>query len=333
MTKVVGVSFGTKDGRNDAFCKEALMGAREEGCEVEFIHAMDLDIRHCTGCQSCVFAQCAGRGNPCIHKDDFDWLMTELFHADGVLFVDPIFENGCSGLFKTVCDRFGPRTDTGMCRMAQETAEKNKAEGKPYRDIDPAILNPRVCVSFIAMGGSEWGTSAQADHQMQAMSPSWKMIDNEWVPWSQKALVDDEVIARAHQAGVNLARAAKDFDTATTLARGACPHCQNNNFYLWPGTNKVTCTVCGLDGHIAFDEKGNVEVHYTHEETHDERGLFRAHDTDEGKQIHGEDINRMYAEIGPLMQDERLKARRAAYKAFVSPAYPPYYVDGKRPSK
>ena len=92
--------------------------------------------------------------------------MQELFHADGVLFVDPTsLRARSSGLFKTVCDRFGPRTDTGMCRLAQQLADKNKAEGKPYRDIDPAILDPRVCVSFIGMGGSEWGTSCQADHQ------------------------------------------------------------------------------------------------------------------------------------------------------------------------
>ena len=31
MTKIVGVSFGTKNGNNDALCKEALMGAKESG--------------------------------------------------------------------------------------------------------------------------------------------------------------------------------------------------------------------------------------------------------------------------------------------------------------
>ena len=28
-----------------------------------FIHAMDLDIRHWTGCQTCVMSQYAGKGN------------------------------------------------------------------------------------------------------------------------------------------------------------------------------------------------------------------------------------------------------------------------------
>ena len=54
MTKILGVSFGTKNGNNDSICKEALKGAQEAGCEVEFIRAMDLNIKHCTGCITCV---------------------------------------------------------------------------------------------------------------------------------------------------------------------------------------------------------------------------------------------------------------------------------------
>ena len=39
MTKVLGISFGTKNGNNDCVCKEVLKGAQEAGCEVEFIRA------------------------------------------------------------------------------------------------------------------------------------------------------------------------------------------------------------------------------------------------------------------------------------------------------
>ena len=60
MTKIVGVSFGTKNGNNDTICKVALLAAQEAGCEIEFIHAQDLDIRHCTGCIACVKALMSG---------------------------------------------------------------------------------------------------------------------------------------------------------------------------------------------------------------------------------------------------------------------------------
>ena len=73
------------------------------------------------------------------------------------------------------------------------------------------------------------------------------------------------------------------------------------------------------------------EVYYLDEETHDERGLYRAHDTASGKQIHGEDIGKMYAEIGPLLAGEEYKQHKAAWKAFLEPTYPPYYVNGRRP--
>ena len=35
--KVLGISFGTKNGTNDTVCKVALKGAQEAGAEVEFI--------------------------------------------------------------------------------------------------------------------------------------------------------------------------------------------------------------------------------------------------------------------------------------------------------
>ena len=105
MTKVLGVSFGTKNGNNDSICKEALMGAVEEGCEVEFIRAMDLNIKHCTGCITCVKMLMSGQGNMCIHKDDFDWLFFKMAEADGIIMCNPIFETGASGLFHTIMGR------------------------------------------------------------------------------------------------------------------------------------------------------------------------------------------------------------------------------------
>ena len=48
--KILGISGGTKNGNNDAMCKEALMGAKEAGAEVEFINLNELHIEHCTGC-------------------------------------------------------------------------------------------------------------------------------------------------------------------------------------------------------------------------------------------------------------------------------------------
>ena len=92
--KILGISAGTKNGGNDGMCREALMAAKDAGAEVEFINLYDLNIKHCTGCTACVQAIFTGKGNMCVLKDDFDWLLNKMYDADGILFAVPIFEKG-----------------------------------------------------------------------------------------------------------------------------------------------------------------------------------------------------------------------------------------------
>ena len=81
-------------------------------------------------------------------------------------------------------------------------------------------------ISFIAVGGSDWGSLVQMDHGMIAMSPMWKIIDNDKFQWSKTILMDDKALARAHQIGVNIANAAKDIPNATWQGEeGVCPVC------------------------------------------------------------------------------------------------------------
>lgn len=320
MTKIVGVSFGTKNGNNDCICKEVLRACQEEGCEIEFIRAMDLDIKHCTGCITCVKMLMSGTKNMCIHKDDFDWLAFEMFNADGVIMVDPIFETGASGLFHTVMDRFGPRMDTGNNFISTQIAQGRLAQGgdaaKGVVVPDPAIMSPKV-VSYIGIGGSDWGTHVQSEHQIQAMTPSWKVIDNEWVPWSKTALLEDALIERAHQIGVNLANAAKDIDNASYQGEpGVCPHCNCNDFYLVPGENRVICCVCGLEGTVSIED-GAVKVSYRDEDLH------KAHDIISGKQIHGKDIQENEGRLAEMKKTQAYKDRVAFYRDFIIPTMPP----------
>ena len=320
MTKIVGVSFGTKNGNNDCICKEVLKACQDEGCEIEFIRAMDLDIRHCTGCITCVKMLMSGTRNMCVHKDDFDWLAFEMFNADGVIMVDPIFETGASGLFHTIMDRFGPRMDTGNNFIGTQIAQARLAEGGPAAKgvvvPDPAIMSPKV-VSYIGIGGSDWGTHVQSEHQLQAMTPSWKVIDNEWVAWSKTALMDDSLIERAHQIGVNLANAAKDIEHATYQGKpGVCPHCNCNDFYLVPGENRAICCVCGLEGTVSVDDAG-VHVTYADEDLH------KAHDIQSGKEIHGKDIAENEGKLAEMQKTQAYKDRVAYYRDLIQPTMPP----------
>ena len=191
-------SSGTKNGNNDCIGKEVLRACQEEGCEIEFIRAMNSSISSTApGASRGVKMLMSGTKNMCIHKDDFDWLAFEMFNADGVIMVDPIFETGASGLFHTVMAASGrawtPVTTSSAPRSRRavwlRAAMRRRASSVP----DPATTSPKV-VSYIGIGGSDWGTHVQSETN-QAMTPSWKVIDNEWVPWSKTALMEDALIS------------------------------------------------------------------------------------------------------------------------------------------
>ncbi len=88
--------------------------------------------------------------------------------ADGIVMCDPIFRDGRVGLFHTIMDRFGPRMDTGNNVIATKIARGLAAEGKPSKEPDPRVICPGKPVSYIAIGGSDWGTHAQSDHAIQS---------------------------------------------------------------------------------------------------------------------------------------------------------------------
>lgn len=304
--KILGISFGTKNGTNDTVCKAALMGAKEAGAQVEFINAFSIDIKHCTGCCACVKTLLSGKGNMCVLKDDFGWLLDKMADADGIIITDPIFEKGASGLFRTMTDRFGPRMDRGNNMIGTKVAEMTGGTAP-----DPRYLKDKV-ISYIAVGGSDWGTRVQCDHAMHALTPMWKVIDNDWFSWSKEFVMDDEKMARAREIGVNIAEAAKDIEGARYKGEeGVCPHCHSRNFYLSPDSTRAVCCLCGIEGDIVI-EGGKVSFQFPEEQ------LGHAHDTLPGKFIHGDDIKNMESRFAEVQKTEEFKSRKNRYNDFIS---------------
>lgn len=304
--KVLGISFGTKNGTNDTVCKAALMGAKEAGAKVEFINAFGIDIKHCTGCCACVKALLSGRGNMCVLQDDFGWLLDKMLDTDGIIVTDPIFEKGATGLFRTITDRFGPRMDRGNNIIGTKIAEATNGKAP-----DPRILKDKV-ISYIAVGGSDWGTRVQCDHAMQALTPMWKVIDNEWFSWSKEFVMSDEEMSRAHEIGINIANAAKDIENASYLGeKGVCPHCHSRNFYLSPNSTRAICCLCGIEGDIEIRDNKPVFVF-------PESQLEHAHDTLSGKFIHGGDIKNMEESFAKVQKTDEFKMRKQGYDDFIA---------------
>jgi multimeric flavodoxin WrbA len=318
--KILGVSYGTVNGGNDTMVKEALMGAQEVGAEIEFINVNKLNIKHCTGCKACVMGLFAGKGNACVLKDDFQWLVDKMYEADGLVISVPIFEKGATGLFHTTMDRFGPRMDRGNLMIAQKIAEEHG--GKP---IDPKYLSEKV-VSYMAVGGSDWATRVQADCAIQALTPKWTMVHNDYFQWSLGIMLNDEYLAKAHQIGVDTANAAKPVAEGTFEAPvgifgkdyksdpGICPHCHSKNFYLQEDGKAICCT-CGLEGKITVEDGKYVF-------TYPEDTLPHAHDTITGKFIHGDDIQNNERDSRAKLASEEMKARKKKYMEFIQSSRP-----------
>ena len=169
--KILGVSLGTKNGNNDTMCRVALEAAKEKGAEIEFIHLLDWDIQYCSGCVACSRGLVMGKGMICSRQDDFKAFYEKVVEADGVLFVDPIFESGATGLYHPITDRMGPGHDTGMMMMLDGKLKEAGKEG----------LNPRYfrqkALSFVGIGGSDWAVRCETDHAMFALSPGWKVVN------------------------------------------------------------------------------------------------------------------------------------------------------------
>ncbi|MBQ6582823.1 MAG: NAD(P)H-dependent oxidoreductase [Mogibacterium sp.] len=316
--KILGISLGTKNGNNDTMCKVALEAARDAGAEIEFIHLFDWDIKYCTGCVACSRGLVMGKGMICTQKDDFKALYEKMVEADGVLVVDPIYESGGTGLFHSITDRMGPGHDTGMMLGLQQ---KLIEQGK--EPLDMKYFRQKA-ISFVAIGGSDWAVRCETDHAMLALSPGWKVVNNDFFSWSKDVIMQDDKIERMKEIGRNLVEAAQDMIDRKLMImdpendklsywkgkKGACPHCNGNAFYIYPGTTHAVCELCGLEGTLEVENGATVFKFDPATEWH-------AHDILSGKAAHGKDIFENESRLMNLGKDPEFKRRKAYYQAVI----------------
>jgi multimeric flavodoxin WrbA len=317
MVRILGVSGGSSHGTNDAMAKEALMGAKEAGAEIEFIHLLNLNLKPCVGCVNCVTGPDGimnGGSGKCIIKDDLPWFEDKYYDADGIIFVLPVFEKGIPGFFKCLQDRLcGPGHDIGMLTVAKSIRQQKGITdgGGP----DPRAFKKRMA-SFISIGGSDWVNKASCDLNLFAMTPMLTVIDDVTFGWAKSILLDDDRISKVHQIGVNIAKAAGDSDNAKFLGDpGICPSCHSRIMHLSDSSKRVECLVCGVIGELVIHE-GKIKFEFGPEQ-HE-----RAHNTLPGKIKHVEDIGQLEAKFAQESESAEYRARIAKYKAFIQPSMP-----------
>jgi len=232
--KILGLNGSERKlGNTEILVKEALMGAEEEGAQVEMLRLTDYKVFPCDGLAPCVF------GNKrCNLTDDFNFIVDKIFENDGVVLGTPCYILESTAIIKQLIDR------------AFSVNYRSEARGKPATVIVPyatrgwtpyAFLQPNILFLLLGMEVID-----RALIHTQAMN---------------EVVLYDKALARAREMGREVAKAVKTGDTSYRGEPGICPICQDRVLRILRDNETVECGVCGLRGKIVVEE-GKIKVHF-----------------------------------------------------------------------
>jgi len=254
--KVLGISYGRKMSNTEILVKEALMGAKDAGAEIEFVRMQDLTIKPCTGCNACVISlfEKAGSGDCVITGDDFVFIDEKILEADGLIIGAPIYEKMAPGHLKNMADRQGPGHDLAFRTIAKKIrAEHGITHGK---GPDERSFKQRAA-SLIAVGGSEWDNLALPMMHLSTVSMQIEVVDKmliNWIALPGMVALHDEKLERAYQSGKHVVESLKgNVEEAKYIGdKGVCPLCNSKLFEIRNAENgqMAVCAVCGVKGDL-----------------------------------------------------------------------------------
>jgi multimeric flavodoxin WrbA len=269
--KVVGLSFGRHMSNTEVIIKEALLVCEAAGFDIEFINVSKLKINPCMGCCQCVgqLASLSGSG-ACFQKDDFPVLQEAFLSSDAMIVGSPVFEFAPTGLFKTVCDRFGPSHDITFVGPAIEAGKKEGRDPATYPD--ERSMKPRVG-ALVAVGGARtknW-TALAIPNMFEFTFPMAIDVVDKLLYYGamnvEHVLGVPEVMAKAKKLGENIV-AALNAETEEERKKyrgdeqGTCPVCHEDLLQVLHDGNKVECPVCGIEGTVDVVD-GNLKVMFS----------------------------------------------------------------------
>ncbi len=233
--KVLGIVGSTRRyGNTEVAVKEALIGAKEAGAEVEIIRLTDFKIEPCRGCMRCVF-----KGSPCPINDDVSEIFKKLREADALVLGVPVYILGAAGILKMLLDR-----------------------SMPFMFKNRDLLNRRAA-AIIPYGVAGWEGLARAQVMVFLLSLGYRVIDV-FMPRCQgpgEILLKEEDVKRCYEMGRKLALNEDKY----TGEPGVCPICHNSVFEI-EGL-RVKCPVCNIYGHIIIED-GKLGVKFENPENH-----------------------------------------------------------------
>lgn len=224
--KVVGLVSSPRKGGNSEIAVKEILSQLPEDWEKEMIRVNELDIQYCTACYGCV-----PEGAKCRLKDDLDFLIRKIKHADKVVIAAPAYLLGSHTAIKKVLDR--------LLSIV--------ADYKSFPHADCVIVSP--------YGMAEWEGMVKEDMQLFAKKFHLNVIGHEVM---LATLPGDTVKGENLDKLTGLANLlinGSDGPMKPTSSAIECPICASTGFHVNPdGT--VRCMLCSLEGKFTHGPNG-----------------------------------------------------------------------------
>ena len=291
MKKIIGLSFGRKNGNSEAFLKSALMGAEEQGVESEIIRVTDLKVLPCNSCGACFKT---GR----CPKDDTDWILENTMLADAALIVSaPVYH---------------VRAPASLICISEKLNH--------HFSKNPYIHDRKKLGAAISVGGSGydgWSSLGLPTIQLflQHFCTLVDQIQINHCADKGAALTPDNqwAIDRCRQLGRNMSKAmsiqqgeVKYMGEDTAIS---CPVCHCNIFYIEKDFPEIACPTCQVHGTISY-ASGKYKVAWNADDIKNPRfSTARQHH-------HGEWIRKHRTEEGPQIAMPETQSKIKQYEAY-----------------
>lgn len=316
--KILGVSFGKKNANTDILVKEALFGCREADADaqIEFVNTCNMNIGRCRGCGACSMQLEKGKDNVCIFQDDFQALEEKVREADCLIIGAPVYVLQPVGQFKDFVDRFSCRHDYSAITWVLDKRRSGELPGDP--EAFPMERLKKRTVSYISVGGAStdnWTSMGTASLHLFGFPPMMKVMGNynaNSMGTIGNPLLDEKLISDMHEMGKRTVEGynndSVEFFQPESKPEGICPVCHQRLLTINPGTTKVECPVCGIEGILSI-QNGAIKVDFS------EKQRMRARGTFAGLREHTEEIQGFGAICGPKimankeMLDQKMKER------------------------
>ena len=235
--KILGlVGSVRKCGNSEILTKEALMGAEEEGAQVEILRLTDYRVEPCTGCAACLLQE-----RDCVIKDDANFIFAKMAESDGIIVGVPCYILEATAIVKQLIDR-------GFAPMQQNTL-RGKVGG--------------VIVPYATRG---WTQNAFQQTNTWMLAMGIHVVDQLLIHvqgLSEAPLIQD-ALEKSRNLGKQVVRAIQTGDPSFQGEEGICPICHDRNIRILKDMETVECPVCAVRGSLKIED-GKIRVVFTPE--------------------------------------------------------------------